>query len=412
MTKFAQPKASAKVNAQNLMGYAAVASGAVQTCRALYQNYKAKNTYTVEVSEADFLFFPLVEWLDNQNNAVGAILKHVEATTSQKEWNGDSIEGATREWMDRRLQLKYMSSDNTSQDVQYSGCKFKAAIISPDPTSMPMSRKDMARKIVFSSESVASYKSSKKLISDVRDSIKFEDKKARIFIRDNYNNWRLRSDLSLRSVDSVILPAGQMERIINTVGDFFDSEEEHHRRGIPWHLGCLFYGSPGTGKTSIAKAIAQHFKSDIYLVQLGDAKSDTSLVNLLADIPPKSILLLEDVDVFSAVKDRDAEAGALSMSGLLNSLDGLGTPDGLVLVLTTNDLDALDPAVIRPGRIDLLEHIDVMTDAQFNELFTFFYKQSPIKPLKAKGRTSADAMSVMKLYFDDPDSAEMCLHAF
>jgi len=65
--------------------------------------------------------------------------------------------------------------------------------------------------------------------------------------------------------------------------------------------------------------------------------------------------LLEDVDVFHSATERDDEGSGVTLSGLLNALDGIATPRGLLTVTTTNDPSALDVAVIRPGRVDLSE---------------------------------------------------------
>lgn len=93
------------------------------------------------------------------------------------------------------------------------------------------------------------------------------------------------------------------------------------------------------------------------MIRIGIKSTDDGLAAALRGINDKrgSMLVLEDVDaLFTAGRKRDVEsaAHAVSFSGLLNALDGLGAPSGVVLVMTTNHIDNLDPALLRPGRID------------------------------------------------------------
>lgn len=188
-----------------------------------------------------------------------------------------------------------------------------------------------------------------------------------------WGDWERLDDLPQRGPDSVILPPGQIERLTGDVGRFLAAELEYARRVIPWHRGHLYEGPPGTGKTSVARAIASHFGMDVWYLPLADVKKDGDLLRVASRIAPRSMLLLEDVDVFHAATARDDDANQVTLSGLLNTLDGVATPHGLLTVLTTNTPEVIDDALVRAGRVDLVEHFGLADADQAARLVSRFY---------------------------------------
>lgn len=228
-----------------------------------------------------------------------------------------------------------------------------------------------------------------------------------LHLLNSWGSWSRRDDLPLRTLDSVVLAAGQMERIRDDIERFLAAESDYIRRGIPWHRGYLLHGPPGTGKTSVVRALAAHFGLDLWYAPLGDLTKDTSLLSLISEVGPRSILLLEDVDVFHATRQRDDQSTGLSMAGLLNALDGVATPHGIISVLTTNDVDVIDEALLRPGRVDLREEIGLPTAEQLVRMWAQFYDQpAPSRldvdrSIRFTGST-ADAAELFKRHLDDP----------
>ena len=168
------------------------------------------------------------------------------------------------------------------------------------------------------------------------------------------DNWRLADSKPRRSLDSVVLEAGVAKRLHDDIHEFFSRREWYARMGVPWRRGYLLYGPPGTGKTSVAYALAGELHLKLCAMSLSNAKlTDQMLANQLQNTPPRSLILIEDIDAFFNSRDKQDARIPISFSGLLNALDGVGAQEGRIIVLTTNHRERLDAALIRPGRIDV-----------------------------------------------------------
>lgn len=210
-------------------------------------------------------------------------------------------------------------------------------------------------------------------------------------------SWSRRADLPPRTLDSVILKAGQLERLVADLACFLAAESEYNRLCQPWHHGYLFHGAPGTGKTSVARALSGHFGMPTYYLPLGDLASDADLMGLVGAIEPRSLLLLEDVDVYHAAKDRSDDTDKASVAGMLNALDGVWTPHGLVTIMTTNNRDALDDALIRKGRINVDEEFTALDREQAQRLALQFGASPPPSIIdQAVGQSPADLIATLR----------------
>lgn len=158
---------------------------------------------------------------------------------------------------------------------------------------------------------------------------------------------------SRRPLSSVVLKAGQAEGVLADLRQFLASHERYAQLGIPWRRGYLLHGPPGTGKTSLVTALASELRLNVCALSLASPiVTDEKIHTLLAAVPQRSLLLIEDVDAFFHDRDAAHAQVRLSFSGFLNALDGVATQEGTVLFMTTNHLERLDPALIRAGRID------------------------------------------------------------
>jgi hypothetical protein len=143
------------------------------------------------------------------------------------------------------------------------------------------------------------------------------------------------------------------------------SADWYQARRIPWKRGWLLFGRPGTGKTSLARAIAQELDLPVFVIDLASMSNPElrSAWRRIADNSP-CIVLIEDMDgTFHGRKNIAVEGKqreGVTFDCLLNCIDGVESNDGVLLIVTTNDISKIDPAIgipengvsTRPGRID------------------------------------------------------------
>lgn len=190
-------------------------------------------------------------------------------------------------------------------------------------------------------------------------------------------DWRLADSKVRRSLDSVVLDEGVAARLRDDIHGFFARREWYAQMGIPWRRGYLFHGPPGTGKTSVAYALAGELRLKLCTLSLTNPKlNDHSMAELLQRTPPRSLILIEDVDAFFVAREKQDARIEVSFSGLLNALDGVAAQEGRIVVLTTNHLERLDAALIRPGRIDVAVELGLATAGQLQGLFRRFFAQA------------------------------------
>ncbi|KAF9087512.1 hypothetical protein BGX29_000798 [Mortierella sp. GBA35] len=184
-----------------------------------------------------------------------------------------------------------------------------------------------------------------------------------------------------RVLESVILDEGVGERVVRDVKEFVKNEKWYGDRGIPYRRGYLLYGPPGSGKTSFIQALAGELEYNICILNLSErGLTNDRLNHLLTNLPERSIMLLEDIDAAFAKREKTQEGfqSMVTFSGLLNALDGVASSEGRIIFMTTNHIDVLDPALIRPGRVDMREYVGDATPTQIRKMFKRFYEQEDV----------------------------------
>ncbi|KAF5179670.1 Aaa-atpase [Thalictrum thalictroides] len=219
--------------------------------------------------------------------------------------------------------------------------------------------------------------------------------------------------------DTLAMDTNKKNEIINDLTCFRNSKNYYAKIGKTWKRGYLLYGPPGTGKSTMIAAMANFLEYDIYDLELTAVKNNVSLRRLLTNTAQKAIIVIEDIDCSLALTgdreskkkkksksdmDEDKRKNTVTLSGLLNFIDGLWSACGeeRIVVFTTNHVDKLDPALIRRGRMDMhielsycsyeafkvlaKNYLDIDSHPLFNEIGEL---------LKTKNITPADVAEVL-----------------
>eukprot|EP01039_Chlorochromonas_danica_P009710 gene9710-10740_t len=212
-----------------------------------------------------------------------------------------------------------------------------------------------------------------------------------------------------RSIESVILDQGLADHILSDVFDWLASSKWYNDRGIPYRRGYLLHGPPGSGKSSFIYALAGKLDMNICILNLSErGLTDDRLALALSTVPSHSIILLEDVDAaFPSRTEANTAAvhtgSEVTFSGLLNVLDGVSASEDRLIFMTTNHIERLDAALIRPGRVDYVQLIDDATDYQIDELHKRFYPEASAEErhdfvLAVRGVTKTISMAALQGY--------------
>ena len=252
------------------------------------------------------------------------------------------------------------------------------------------------------------------------------------------------------------------QAVVASLDRFSNDAHYYHRTGRAHKMGILLYGPPGTGKTTFVAALANYMHYDVYDMDLASVYGDRELRQLFSQIPDRTIIVIEDIDAF-ALPNRSAQAAQraggvaqtlarspsqsgsdwaaepdssnlhhdpspveqhnqpssqqdkVTLAGLLNFADGLRSSCASqhIFVFTTNYPEKLDPALVRPGRMDLhiklgycsfeefqtlcYTYLDISTHARYAEIKEVFDRQPRVTP--------AQITSILHVQRDNSDRA-------
>ncbi|KAK9989301.1 hypothetical protein SO802_029540 [Lithocarpus litseifolius] len=181
--------------------------------------------------------------------------------------------------------------------------------------------------------------------------------------RDRNVNWSYVNLEHSATFEKLAMNPEQKEMLKDDLDRFLGGKDLYKKVGKSWKRGYLLYGPPGTGKTSLIAAMANYLKFNIYDLNLTAALSNEDLRSILLSTTDRSILVIEDVDCFAKFHDKEKKVYTFTQSGLLNIMDGSWSScgDERIIVFTTNHKDRLDPALLRPGRMDVHVHMSYCT---------------------------------------------------
>lgn len=206
------------------------------------------------------------------------------------------------------------------------------------------------------------------------------------------SDWSYVKSQKKRKFDSIFIEAEKKNELLTSLHNFIESEQWYLDHGIPYQFGILLYGAPGTGKTSIIKAIASDLNYPIYYLS---PKKLSSIESAMSSLPDKCVVVIEDIDASFLTQARSAnndcagdeklmkELTGTGLSEILNALDGMFSAHGRILIATTNHVETLDEALIRPGRIDLKIEIGFITKEILVDFINVFYPDYKIEECNA-----------------------------
>ncbi|RLM86563.1 hypothetical protein C2845_PM04G26140 [Panicum miliaceum] len=239
----------------------------------------------------------------------------------------------------------------------------------------------------------------------------------RIFINEG-SSWHGIKHHHPSTFDTLAMDPDLKQSVVADLDRFLKRRDYYRRIGKAWKRGYLLYGPPGTGKSSLVAAIANYLRFNLYDLDLSEVSYNTMLQRLLNGMPNKSILVIEDIDCcFSTAKEKDdSDSDHIpyrSGQGLLNFIDGLWSTSGeeRIIVFTTNYKDRLDPALLRPGRMDMHIYMGYCGSEAFRTLARNYFliddhKLFPeIQQLLLDVEATPAAVSEMLLRSEDVDVA-------
>ncbi len=255
------------------------------------------------------------------------------------------------------------------------------------------------------------------------------DNLSTIIFRGKFRN-NIWLNTKLRTFNDVFMPSSDKEKIMNHVNAFINKRDWYIKNNIPHHLGIMLYGEPGTGKSSIAQAIVDSIDnvSDFVIVEGNEIKYIDSIFDDLInhhayDASLYRVVLFEDVDTGLSDINRDkseslnprtdtSESKETDLAGILNFLDGIRSPTNCIFIFTTNHIENIDQAVLRPGRCDLtieIKHVCVETLIEF---LNFHFPEEDItlpKTYKVKdGITFAELQNHIAIGETSDDIIKFC----
>lgn len=227
--------------------------------------------------------------------------------------------------------------------------------------------------------------------------------------------WHPAVAIKKRPLHTVIVKQAIKAQLLSQLDYFIHNAQWYHHRGMAHKLTFILHGKPGTGKTSLIKALASHYNRNIYQININQM-SDTLFEAAISSVPRGAFILIEDFDSSGATHRREplpviaapsasqpsdcpvaplepavgtlasavtplrpmdeitaVMTSMLSLTAVLNTLDGIVTLDDTVIFMTTNHLEKIDSAITRKGRVDHIVEIPRLGDTEIREYIELMY---------------------------------------
>jgi hypothetical protein len=195
-----------------------------------------------------------------------------------------------------------------------------------------------------------------------------EVNKLNIYVADKYGEWYKYSKIPSRLLSTIYLDDNIKQQLKNDISKFIDNELEYATFGIPYKRTYMITGVPGSGKTSIIKALCNEFNKNLCILSVNKDFDNSTILSAFRNMRDNSFLLIEDIDCLFEKRD-NKDSPLITFSSFLNVLDGVLYKHGLICFITTNHPELLDRAILRSGRMDLIFKIDYPSKTDIKRLF-------------------------------------------
>ena len=245
------------------------------------------------------------------------------------------------------------------------------------------------------------------------------------------------------------------EQIMKQITFFRDNKDWYEKHGKPYTLGICSYGKPGCGKTSFEKALAKYLNRHLIIVDISKIKTQKEADQIFfsekingKDIPyDKRIYIFPDIDAMDSVMSRENNSkneseenikqlvqickkkenidkeiislleycdkpqmkntieNPINLSKMLNIIDGIPERTGQIIICCTNHPEKLDPALLRPGRVDCLIHFDKMTSKNVLEMVK---KYSDCKDIQKNYNKYIDEINKCNKFWTPAEVFQIC----
>jgi hypothetical protein len=201
--------------------------------------------------------------------------------------------------------------------------------------------------------------------------------------------WKEYCTRTSKNIRNTIVSNKVKENFYDDIDNFFNKEQYYIDKGLPYKRGYILYGEPGCGKTSLIKAVANHYQLPIFILDLSVLVNNNELTTAVSEISSfvstdeKYLLVMEDVDRTKMFKSRnkyyyDEDNKGITDDCLLNVLDGVDENYGRITIMTANNYELLTKikAMMRPGRIDMIVNITLCTPNQIYKILKFYFPEN------------------------------------
>ena len=393
----------------------------------IYGRIKRRFTYVVVIEEKSALYAVLNEYLYNHHNKC---FKNVEADLVPAK-EGDAVDKETM-GVNKSGRMKPIKVFNTNEKVLSLKQNIDSFILwlQGKPVYIDKRKDELkgANDIYSATKGAFEIKTifGKHLIHGWLDEIISAynrslviNKEVNVYVSNHstYDGWGIHKTFTPISLERVVCDDTAKLNLIADIEKWSGSKKAYANLGLTHKRSYLLYGEPGNGKTSIVMAIAREFERDIYYLDINGAANEEQLRRAFGTIPKRSILLMEDIDqIWGRMEDgkwnprlpanKDCK---ITFSLFLNLLNGVLDKDDMLLFMTTNKLDLLDEALIRPGRVDYRMEVTKPTKALVAQYISNYYDKKLAIVTYNKNYSYAELLNLCKTHEDYNDTIrELC----